>query len=90
MSFFQRLLSLFKSEKKEEKKPAQPEVMHGVVRQFNHSRGFGFIYSKTHQRKIFLHISDFDGRPKIGQKVVFKVEENEKGLRATEVRLASK
>ena len=86
MGFIKRLLSIFSSGNGDSQKAdalSSPEK--GVVRNFNHSRGFGFIHSKAFDRKIFLHISDMEKRVKVGQKVTFKVEQTEKGLRARNV-----
>ena len=89
MSFFKKLTSLFSSGdgKSNNGSTALPKI--GVVRNFNHSRGFGFIHSKEFDRKIFLHISDMERRVKVGQKVKFEIEETEKGFRARNVELAT-
>lgn len=89
MGLFQQIRSFFSSENGKQNKTGSPKSNEGVVKSFNHSRGFGFIHSKAFDRKIFLHISEAEGRPKVGQKVVFEVEETEKGLRALNVKLAT-
>ena len=85
MGLLKKLFSLFSSGDKKPEKKVQAEPNIGVVRNFNHSRGFGFIHSKSFDRKIFLHISDMEHRVRVGQKVKFEVETTEKGLRAKNV-----
>ena len=89
MNFLKRITSFFSSNSSHKTEQEKTEPSTGVVKNFNHSRGYGFIHSKAYGRKIFLHISEMQQRVKVGQKVKFEVEETEKGLRAKNVDLAT-
>lgn len=57
----------------------------GTVRYFNRSRGYGFIHKADSKDKVFVHISDLNGRIKVGDNVRFQIETTEKGPRARQV-----
>ncbi len=67
-------------------------MQYGTVKQWDHSRGFGFIVSDDDE-ELFVHVSDLDItlknrglRP--GQRVAFDVRREMKGDRAVNVRPA--
>lgn len=60
----------------------------GTVKFFNNAKGFGFITVKDSQDEIFVHTSNLIDNIKEDDKVTFEVEKGEKGLSATQVRLA--
>jgi uncharacterized membrane protein YsdA (DUF1294 family)/cold shock CspA family protein len=53
----------------------------GVLVQWNDERGFGFLEPVQGGQQIFAHIKSFstNGRPKLNQRYVFKVETNHQG-----------
>lgn len=64
----------------------------GKVKWFNDSKGFGFLEQDDGGPDVFVHFSSLamEGYKTLreGQTVVFDVEEDAKGLRATNVRAA--
>ena len=65
------------------------ETVSGTVKWFNTSKGFGFIMTED-GREVFVHYSDIisDGFKNLaeGEAVNFKITDNGKGLRASEVK----
>ena len=65
----------------------------GTVKWFNDSKGFGFIEQEGGGEDVFVHHSviQVDGYRSLqeGAKVEFDVENDKKGLRASNVRIAS-
>ncbi|WP_019520375.1 cold shock domain-containing protein [Faucicola boevrei] len=60
----------------------------GIIQFWNDEKGFGFIKSDDFDKKIFVHISDFQNkykRPNIGDEVVFFVKDTPKGKQAYKV-----
>lgn len=82
MNLFQRLKDLFNT--KEEK---QEKIKNGIINFFNRSRGYGFIRSKENATKIFFHITEIEGRFRVGDQVKFKLDRNAKGFIARNVEL---
>ncbi len=62
---------------------------HGTVKFFNNAKGFGFITPDDNGKDVFVHKNDLIDRIKDGDKVVYDVEESEKGLNAVKVQLDS-
>jgi len=66
-------------------------VEHGVVKWFNESKGFGFI-EREDEEDVFVHFSAIndDGYKTLeeGQKVTFEVVKSQKGVQASNVRVA--
>ncbi len=62
---------------------------HGTVKFFNNAKGFGFITPDDNGKDVFVHKNDLIDRIKDGDKVVYDVEEGEKGLNAVKVQLDS-
>jgi cold shock protein len=60
---------------------------HGTVKFFNNAKGFGFITPDDNSKDIFVHKNDLIDRIKDGDKVIYDVEEGEKGLNAVKVQL---
>lgn len=60
----------------------------GTVKFFNNAKGFGFIIVKDSEEEIFVHTSNLIDNIKEEDNVTFDVEKGEKGLSATNVRLA--
>jgi CspA family cold shock protein len=69
------------------KRPRSGDRKTGVIRYFNHKRGFGFIESPETETDIFVHVKDVQGRLRKGDRVSFSIIEEKKGPRATEVEL---
>jgi len=56
--------------------------IHGTLKKWNDSRGFGFIETSNNEKEIFVHISAFprDGtRPRIGEVVSFEMRSGPDG-----------
>lgn len=88
MNIFTKLGNLFKpKEGKQEKQEIQGTIKTGSINFFNRSRGYGFIKSKENSTKIFFHITEIEGRFRIGDQVKFKLDRNAKGLVARNVEL---
>lgn len=65
--------------------------MTGTVKWFDQVRGFGFILCDGDHPDVFVHYSGIVGKGRRnledGQKVEFRVEQGEKGPKATDVRV---
>lgn len=65
------------------------EYVNGTVKWFNTNKGFGFILTED-GKEVFVHYTDiaFDGFRNLaeGEKVIFKITQTGKGLRAAEVK----
>jgi len=67
-------------------------VASGRVQTFNQARGFGFIEPDDGSGNVFLHIralaeGELPGELRDGTPVTYEVEQTERGLRATGVRI---
>ncbi len=64
----------------------------GTVKWFNNAKGFGFILPENGGEDLFAHYSsiDMDGYKtlKAGQAVEFEVIKGDKGMHATNIRIA--
>jgi CspA family cold shock protein len=58
----------------------------GTIKWFNPDRNYGFIERET-GTDVFIHGSEVEGAqlPKEGDRVSFKVEDGDRGLKATNV-----
>jgi CspA family cold shock protein len=63
----------------------------GTVKWFHNIKGYGFISSETEEEEIFVHYSEINSegfkKLKRGEKVVFTLENGDKGLLARDVSL---
>lgn len=57
----------------------------GTVRYFNYRKGYGFISCPDLEDDTFVHVSDTNGSLRKGDKVTFRIEQEDKGPRAREV-----
>ena len=58
----------------------------GIVSFFNEEKGYGFIKESGSQESYFVHVTAVEQVPREGDKVTFRVEKNERGLAAVEVK----
>ncbi|MCD9617003.1 cold-shock protein [Chryseobacterium gleum] len=64
-------------------------MQEGTVKFFNEAKGFGFITPADGSKDIFVHSSGLNIRViRENDKVVFDVQNSDKGLNAVNVRLA--
>lgn len=64
----------------------------GTVKWFNNAKGFGFILPEGGGEDLFAHYSsiEMDGYKtlKAGQAVVFEIVQGQKGMHATQIKIA--
>ncbi|WDT67156.1 cold-shock protein [Cloacibacterium sp. TD35] len=64
-------------------------MQEGTVKFYNETKGFGFITPNNGGDDIFVHSSGLSTRTiKENDKVVYQVTQGQKGLNATQVKLA--
>lgn len=71
-----------------EAEPADP-IRRGVVKFFNESKGYGFIIDQRTQESVFVHIRQLMEPIKEKDKVIFEVEQGQKGPSAINVKKGS-
>jgi len=57
----------------------------GIVKFYNHNKGFGFITLKDSKDEIFVHKTNLKTRIKQGNHVTFGIEQSKKGPVAVNV-----
>jgi CspA family cold shock protein len=62
-------------------------MTNGTVKFFNNVKGFGFIAPDDGGKDVFVHKNDLVDEITEGDKVSYDVEESEKGLNATHVKV---
>ena len=60
----------------------------GRVKFFNHTKGFGFVTEEGGSQDYFVHSSGLSERIQDGDSVEFELQEDPKGMRAVNVKLA--
>jgi CspA family cold shock protein len=83
MIFSKIIKSLFP--KKNIHRPSHSHQIEGTIKYFNAKRGFGFIQSAEASKDVFVHVTEANGKVYKGDRVLFRLEENEKGLVARNV-----
>lgn len=61
------------------------KILSGKVKWFDRRKGFGFITEDNTGQDYFVHYSGLRDKIKENNRVVFEVEENEKGVKAINV-----
>jgi cold shock protein len=59
----------------------------GTVKFFNETKGFGFI-TMENEKDVFVHISGLRDEIRENDKVIFDLEQGQKGVNAVNVKLA--
>lgn len=73
---------------KQEDLPEEDTVRNGVVRNFDTSKGYGFIRDNISGESIFVHANNLSAPVKEGDKVTFEIEQTHKGSSAVNVKPA--
>ncbi len=60
----------------------------GRLKNFDESKGFGFITDSDSKESIFVHINDCLEEIKVGNRVEYEIERGLKGLKAVKVKVA--
>jgi cold shock CspA family protein len=71
---------------KKEDMPVEDKERTGVVRMFDHNKGYGFIKDNISGDSVFVHANKLTEMIQEGDKVVFETETTHKGLNATKVK----
>lgn len=82
---FKFITNLFKTES-----TTEGDTKEGTVKFFNGTKGFGFIKVKDTEEEIFVHKSNVIDRIRDKDKVTFRIEQEEKGPTAVNVRRIKK
>ena len=88
--FFEKVRSLFGGTTNAAKREyTGKEEAEGVIVYFNHRKGYGFVKSPDVEERVFLHVSELEGRASKGKKVVFATEQSSEGIRAVKARIVT-
>jgi hypothetical protein len=71
---------------KKEDMPVEDKERTGVVRMFDHNKGYGFIKDNVSGDSVFVHANKLSEMIQEGDKVLFETETTHKGLNATKVK----
>lgn len=61
-------------------------IRKGVIKFFNHDKGYGFINDLQSQESVFVHVNELSEAVAEQDKVTFEVEKGPKGLMAVRVK----
>lgn len=61
-------------------------MQEGTVKFFNEAKGFGFITPSNGGADVFVHSANLTAKIKQNDKVIFDVESDPKGVKATNVK----
>ena len=65
------------------------KAFEGVIIYFNHRKGYGFVKTPEEEDRIFLHVSQLQGKASKGKKVKFEIEKSSDGIRAINAEVLS-
>jgi cold shock CspA family protein len=71
---------------KKEDMPVEDKERNGVVRMFDHNKGYGFIKDHVTGESVFVHANKLSEMISEGDKVIFETENTHKGLNAIKVK----
>lgn len=71
---------------KKEDLPPEDKERNGVVRMFDHNKGYGFINDHVTGESVFVHANKLTEMISEGDKVIFETENTPKGLSAIKVK----
>lgn len=74
---------------KREDMPEENKERNGIVRMFDHNKGYGFIKDHLSGESVFVHANKLTEMIQEGDKVVFETESTHKGLSAVKVKKVS-
>ena len=57
----------------------------GFIKFYNKSKGYGFIHTDDTPKEVFVHVSELRQKVKVGDKVKFDLDTNQKGFIAKNV-----
>jgi len=60
----------------------------GVIKFFNNGKGFGFIIDDENQQDIFVHVSGLIDKVSENDKVIYEINEDNRGRKAVNVKKA--
>jgi len=63
------------------------KIRTGRLKNFDESKGYGFIIDSESRDSIFVHANDCDGELKQGVRVQFETERGAKGIKAVNVKI---
>ena len=63
------------------------KIRTGRLKNYDESKGFGFITDSETRDSIFVHVNDCDGELTVGCRVEFETEKGLKGLKAVSVKV---